>query len=188
MPNFPENDPKALADFVHDELPRVYNLCLRLCQNQTDAEDLCQDVFVKAVAGLKNFRGDSQISTWLYRITLNTWKNTVRYEKRRKKSAHIPLWNKNDDDGDQSEGDLPENKPSPAVWAEISEEHRRLMKALDGMSQEEKSVIVLRDIEDKSYEDISAVLSLNVGTVKSRLSRARERLRSEFHRLGGKIL
>ncbi len=182
------NEPEALQEFVREELPRVFNFCVRLLQNKTEAEDLCQDVFTRAVAGIKNFRGDSKLSTWLYRITLNSWKNRVRYEKSRLKGRHFSLWGKKDDDGNASEIELPEKIHSPDVWAEISDQHKRILKALDELDADQKSVIVLRDMEDQSYEEIADQLNLNVGTVKSRLSRAREQLRVAYHRMGGHIL
>jgi RNA polymerase sigma-70 factor (ECF subfamily) len=163
-----ENDPQALEEFVHDELPRVFNLCLRLCQNKSEAEDLCQDVFTRAVAGIKNFRGDAALSTWLYRITMNAWKNWVRYEKTRHKSKHFSLWSKKEDDGETlTEIPIAEKYHTPDVWAEISDEHKRLLEALDHLEPEEKSIIVLRDMEDKSYEDIAEMLKYEF-RIKSR--------------------
>lgn len=182
------NEPEALQDFVRSELPRVFNLCVRLCQNKTEAEDLCQDVFLRAVSGIKSFRGEAKPSTWLYRITLNTWKNWIRYEKSRQKNRHFSLWGKKDEDGESAETELPEKNHSPEAWAEISDQHKRLLRALDQLDDDQKEILILKDMEDQSYEAIAEFLNLNIGTVKSRLSRAREQLRVVFHRLEGHLL
>lgn len=168
-----EHDRDAMTEFVKTELPRVYNFCFRLCRRQADAEDLAQDTFVRALRGLQNFRGASSLSTWLYRIAANTWKNRVRYESRRHASAHVPL----NQEEDQKPLDITDGSPRPEHVSEMKEEIEALHKALSQMKEDEKIIIVLKDIEDRSYEDIATILDINIGTVKSRLSRARAELR-----------
>jgi RNA polymerase sigma factor (sigma-70 family) len=178
-------DADAMEEMVHEELPRIYNLCLRLCRRAADAEDLCQDIFIRAVRAVPQFKGDSSFSTWLYRIAVNTWKNRVRYEKRRFFGRHVSLTGNVDGmEGETPDLDLPDAGMGPAEQVELSEEHRRLLAAIEHLDPDDKTIVLLRDMEDKAYEEISAALGMNIGTVKSRLSRAREKLREIFHRLG----
>jgi RNA polymerase sigma-70 factor (ECF subfamily) len=174
-------DPAAVARLVRGELPRVYNLCLRLTQNPADADDLSQEVFIKAVRALEAFRGQSSFSTWIYRIAMNTWKNRVRYEKRRHMTAHVSI-NRTDEteNGTLPELDLEDPTPRPDQSFERREKNEQVMRALRLLDDDDRAIIVLRDVEDRSYEEIADIMDLNLGTVKSRLSRAREQLRHIF--------
>jgi RNA polymerase sigma-70 factor (ECF subfamily) len=177
-------DEAALAEFVRGELPRVHRLCLSLCRRESEADDLCQETFVRALRALPSFRGESQLSTWLHRIAVNTWKNAVRYDKRRQRSMHISLdGNGRNREDDAPPPELPDNGPSPEDWFEASESHRDIMRALNRLEPEQKAIVVLRDIEARSYEEIAEIMDTHIGTVKSRLSRARERLRDVCYRM-----
>lgn len=180
-------DAAAIDQMVKNELPRVYNLCLRLTQNTVDAEDLSQETFVNAVRALPGFKGEAQLSTWLYRIAVNCWKSRVRYEKRRHRSKHISLSGAPDEDGAEAL-DLPGNDRRPEEWASIAEEHRRALEALNRLDDDDRAVLVLRDIEDRPYNEIALILQLNLGTLKARISRAREKLREIYHRVGGRVI
>lgn len=175
-----------MEELVQGELPKIFNLCLRLCRNTDDASDLCQDTFVRAVKSIRDFREESQISTWLYRIAVNTWKNRIRSESRRRFQFHMPLSNPNPDE-EGKELELTDTSPLPEEQAQKNETHRTLHLALHQMEPDDKSIVVLKDIEDRSYEDIADILDINVGTVKSRLSRARQKLREIHHKLEGKV-
>jgi len=176
-----QGDQDAIQELVHDELPRVYNLCLRLCRRPADAEDLCQDVFVNALRSLKSFKGDSAVSTWLYRITVNAWKNRIRHDHRRHQNVHVSI-NSWDADDERPAIDLRDTRLTPEQQMEANESRIVLMKALELLGPEEKFIVILRDIEQKSYEEISKIMDLKVGTVKSRLARARDHLRELFER------
>ena len=183
-----QGDESAMGELVKAELPKIYNLCLRLTHNQEDAADLCQDAFVRALRGIKGFRGDAQIGTWLYRITVNTWKNRVRAEKRRKTHFHFSLFgSKNQDEDEQKTIELEDHTPTPEQQFQLNEDQKSLFEALNHLEEDEKTIVVLKDIEDKSYDEISHILELNVGTVKSRLSRARQHLREIHMRMAGKL-
>lgn len=181
-------DEKAMDELVRSEIPRVYNLCLRLCRNREDAADLCQDTFIKAVRNVHKFEEKAKISTWLFRITVNTWKNRVRSEKRRYFSSHFSISNPSNADEEQNEFQLEAAEPTPDEQFEKSEIHQELADSLNRLTEDEKTIIVMKDVEDYSYEEIADILNLNIGTVKSRLSRARVRLR-EVHlaKQGGKV-
>ncbi|MCB4757076.1 MAG: sigma-70 family RNA polymerase sigma factor [Elusimicrobia bacterium] len=182
-----QGDREALTHLVRTELPKIFNLCLRLCGRKADAEDLCQDVFVRAYQALKKFKGESSLSTWLYRIAVNSWKNRVRYEKRRFFSRHFSLSGETEsDNNDSSALDLPDDEPGPEESAAHAENRQIILLALNELEGEDKTIIVLKDVEDRSYDEIASIMELNPGTVKSRLSRAREKLRDIYRRRGGK--
>ena len=182
-------DPAAVNEMVKKELPRVYNLCLRLSHNTADAEDLSQETFVHAVRALAEFKGESLLSTWLYRIAVNVWKNRVRYERRRHTTKHISLSSPRGQNGDDEEQmELPGLDRRPEEWAAIADDHRRLLDAMGRLDEEDRLVLVLRDIEDRPYEEIANMLEMNLGTLKSRISRAREKLREMYYRVGARLV
>jgi RNA polymerase sigma-70 factor (ECF subfamily) len=161
---------------MREQGPRIYSLAVRLCGNQAEGQDLAQETFVKAYKSWGRFRGDAEVSTWLYRICLNQWKNRVRYEKRRSFWKHFSL----------SASTREEDKPLEIAGADAPLDQRLqsvdraelLQEALSRLEPEERAIVVLRDMEDKSYEAIAQELGLMLGTVKSRLARSRERLRT----------
>jgi RNA polymerase sigma-70 factor (ECF subfamily) len=156
----------------------VYNLAARLTGNRSDAEDLAQDALLRAVRALPGFRGDSLASTWLYRITVNTWKNRVRSEKRRAfwRTATLGLISGDDGDGPVREPAAPDAPLDAGL--ETEERAAAVQEALMGLDGDDRAIVVLRDVEDRSYGEIGEVLGLREGTVKSRLSRARAKLKT----------
>lgn len=180
-------DPGAIDEMVKAELGRIYNLCLRLSHNPTDAEDLSQETFVHAVRALPDFKGESQISTWLYRIAVNVWKNRVRYDHRRQAPKHVSLSGPADPDDDKKPIEIASPERAPEEWAAIGEDHRILMRAMSGLDDDDRTVLVLRDVEDRPYEEVAMILEMNLGTLKSKISRARDKLRIAYRRLGGSI-
>ena len=183
-----KGDPDAVDQMVRAELPRIYNLCIRLSRNPTDADDLSQETFVHAVRALSSFKGEALLSTWLYRIAVNVWKNRVRYESRRQKTRHVSLSQARSLEPDSEPLDIPGADRPPEEWAALTDDHRLLLEAMDELEQDDRAVLTLRDIEDRPYEEIAKILSMNLGTLKSRISRAREKLRIVFRRLGGHAL
>jgi len=171
-------------EFLERFAPVVYNLALRLVGNPVDAEDLAQDALLKSLKALPGFRGESQVSTCIYRIAVNTWKNRVRSEKRR------GLWNRvsprlfaGEDHGEEREPAAAD--PPLDTGLEAEEKEAVVQKALLRLDEESRAVVVLREIEGQSYEQIAAALQIPEGTVKSRLYRAREALRAK---LGGYVI
>jgi len=155
--------------------PRIYSLAVRLSGNLADGQDLAQETFLKAYKNWGNFRGDADLSTWLYRICLNAWKNRVRYEKRRSFWRHFSLDAKSEEDEQPRE--LASSDAPLDHRLESMDRGEQLHAALAELEPEERAIVVLRDMEDKPYEEIARELHLPLGTVKSRLARSRERLR-----------
>ncbi len=161
----------------------VYNLALRLSGNAADAQDIAQDAFIRALRGLASFREGSAPGTWLYRITVNVWKNRVRSEKRRAFWKTFSLdWGK---DGENAPPPLQVAAPEPPAGAalEAQAEKEMLEKALAALEPEDRAILVLREIEGRSYDEIAGITGLQLGTVKSRISRAREELRRQMSEL-----
>lgn len=150
--------------------PIVYNLALRLTGNRAEAEDLAQDSLLKAVRGWQKFRGDADPGTWLYRITVNAWKNRLRAARWRV-ARFLSLDGGPDPDSEPIErasSDL-----TPESEAENRERRARVEAALGTLTPEERAVLVLRELDGCSYQQIADSLGLPLGTVKSRLARAR---------------
>jgi RNA polymerase sigma-70 factor (ECF subfamily) len=135
-----------------------------------DAQDAAQDAFLKSYRGLKDFRPDSSVYTWLYRIAVNTCLDYKR-KSRRDALKYKPL----------SE-DIPSTEPFPAQLYESRENTEAIQAALQRLPEKLRAVVVLREIEGFSYEEIAQVLHTSEGTVKSRISRAREQLRQFLQR------
>ncbi len=167
-------------DFLAQHSELVYNLALRLTGNRTDAEDLAQDALIRALRALPKFRGDAKLSTWVYTITVNTWKNRVRAEKSRGfwKTVSFGLLGGPDKDPDEPEW---EPKGNDAPMDENLEKEGTaavVQTALLELDADDRAIVVLREIEDKSYGEIASALGLPEGTVKSRLFRARAKLKT----------
>jgi RNA polymerase sigma-70 factor (ECF subfamily) len=161
------------ADFeavVRDNSARLYSLCYRLTGEATEAEDLCQEAFSKAFKAWSRFEGRSHVSTWLYRIAVNAWKNRLR-------GRRLKLFRLFTGDDNETPVDFPSHEPLPGEALEQKEKETVLYKALAHLDPQERLILTLRDLEEKSYEDIATILELPMGTVKSRLYRAREILK-----------
>lgn len=147
---------------------RIFTLCRYMLENPDDAQDAAQDTFVKAFQGLKNFSPTSSFYTWLYRIAVNTC-----LDYKRKFSLHSLLFSAGAEDLLDT---FPSHAPSPETAFATKQSMRALQLALNRLSKKLRVVIVLKELEGLSYEEIAEVLDVSVGTVKSRLSRAREEL------------
>jgi len=149
----------------------VYNLCFRFTGNQQEAEDMAQEALVKVLERLSTFRGDSAFSTWVYRLTINNLRDNWR---RNKKVAALRVEINGEDDR-QLQLESPE--PTPLDEVERKEKQQLLQGALARLPEEQRLVVILRDIRGLSYREIAEALGIEEGTVKSRLSRGRLRLR-----------
>ncbi len=159
-----ESDALELCFRAHGA--RVYRLCLRMLGNQADAEDATQDVFLKVLERVGTFDGRARFSTWLYRLTINRCLHLLDREQRRRMAVLPP------DEHDQP------SDPAGSVLerATRTEARETLAVLLEKLSPEHRAVLVLREIEQLSYAEIASALEVPVGTVMSRLSRAREQL------------
>ena len=165
MERFKEGDPSAFEAIVLRHQDRIYTLCRYMLQDPEDARDAAQDVFLKAYRGLKNFRPDASLYTWIYRIAVTTCLDYIR-KSRREAFRSEPLAE-----------DLPSDEPFTEQLYESGEILDSIQQALQKLPEKLRAAIVLREIEALSYEEIAEVLHTSTGTVKSRISRARERLR-----------
>lgn len=163
--------PTAFREIVERHKRRVYYLALDLSGNHHDAEDLTQEVFIKAYRALDRFRGEAQLHTWLYRITINTYLNT----KRKKALAFMRLRDDFEDATFEQESTPP---PDDGVQKRIALQH--IEAALKALSPKERSAFVLRHYHDMSIKEIAAVMDVAEGTIKSLLFRAVQKLRKEL--------
>ena len=168
-------DNEAFGALVVAYQDRVYNMILRMVSHPDDAADLTQEVFLTVYQKIGSFRGKSQFYTWLYRIAANVALSLLR---RRKVSREVP-------DPPESEALREGRSEGPSAHIERDERARQVQAALDALDDEFRTVVVLRDIEDLAYDEIGAILDIPEGTVKSRLSRAREALRERLKEVLG---
>lgn len=170
-----KNDLAAFERLVILYQKRVYNLAVRLTGNSLDAQDLSQEVFVRAFRSIAAFRSEADFGTWLHRITVNIWLNS-----RRKQVIPTVSLDEQVDTGEgtvsREVGTLEEEPETIVMKGELSE---LMQKSLEHLPREQKAVLVLRELEDCSYEEIATILNCSPGTVRSRLSRAREALRRQ---------
>jgi RNA polymerase sigma-70 factor (ECF subfamily) len=165
----------AFGELVRRYQDRLFNAVLRVVDNAEDAADVVQDAFLNAYQSLNSFKGDSEFFTWLYRIAFN-----AAISLRRKRKAVLSF-----DGGDErtaTEPVDPSEFTRPGVALERSEEDAQLLAAMARLSPEHRAVLVLKDLEGQKYEDIAAVLDVPIGTIRSRLHRARLELRDLLHR------
>ena len=166
-----DGDPQAFEQLIHLYEKRVLALTRRMCKNPADAEEAAQEAFLAAWQGLKFFRGESSFSTWLYRLASNACVDLLRREGRHQTAAGPSL---NDE---ESTLELPDEAPTPHALAERAELRAQIEEGLAALPEEYRTVLVLREIHQQSYDEIAGILSLDLGTVKSRISRGRKRLR-----------
>lgn len=155
---------------------RVYNTILKICGNSDDAAELCQDVFVKAIMALKNFRSQSSFYTWLFRIAVN---HTYNFCQRNKKVTFESLQSQSGQGSHKQLKDFlaDQSTPDPAVIVSNREIHRLVLEAVDRLDIDQRVVVVLRDVEQMNYAEIAETLKIEIGTVKSRISRGRKKLK-----------
>ena len=162
-------DQDAFAELVQLYEKRVLALTQRMCRNPEDAAEAAQEAFFSAWQGLKSFRGESSFSTWLYRLASNACVDLLRREGRRQAAVSL--------DDEELNLDIPASLPSPQEEAERRELREQVEAGLRALPPEYRAVLVLREMHQLRYEEIAQSVGLDVGTVKSRISRGRKRLR-----------
>ncbi len=171
-------DDSAFGELVNQNWDKIYKRANSLLANKQDAEEVAQDTFIRARKSIDSFRGDCSISTWLYRIATNLARNKHWYWWRRKRSHSISLDMPVDDDSTLTFTDVISSEAqNPAQEAVSAEFINSIPKAINSLPEKYSSVLKLRLEKDMNYDDIAKELGITVGTVKSRLSRAREFLR-----------
>lgn len=173
-----EGDYSAYEELIRRYQRRVYSLVYNMTSHKEDAEDLVQEVFVKAYRSLDGFKGDSSFYTWIYRIAINRTINFLK--KRKRKAGDMSL-----DDMDQAVERDPafvelRARESPVRDVTLTELQKKLNTALQALSEKHRTVVVLHDIQGMPHEDIARVMKCSVGTVRSRLFYARQHLQREL--------
>ena len=161
----------AFEELVRKYEKRVYAVALRSSGSPEDAADITQEVFLRAWRSIETFRGDSGFSTWLFRITMNMCVDHARHKQSQPQCQPLVIGE------EDAERPIPDTAPTPEEHLDNSELGRELAAALDAVSEEHRRIVLLRDVSGMSYTEIAEVLEISVGTVKSRLARARVALR-----------
>ena len=166
-------DTEAFEALVLEHQNKVYSLALRMVGNEEDARDMAQEAFIRAYGSLAGFRGDSKFSVWLYRLTSNICIDFLR--SRGKKRTVSMTW-AGDDGEDAGELEIPDETWSPENQLERSLTRESVRRGLESLSPQYREILLLREINGLSYAEIAGALSLEEGTVKSRIFRARKKL------------
>lgn len=165
-------DTNAYEALVREYEKSVYNLALRMTGNSEDAYDMSQEAFIKAYNSLTTFRGDSKFSVWLYRIVSNV---CLDYLRSRSRKPTVSLSTENED-GEEVELDIADEEQTPEKLLERGLTRDAVRRGLLSLPDDHRQILLLREIEGLSYDEISETLGLEVGTVKSRIFRARKKL------------
>jgi RNA polymerase sigma-70 factor, ECF subfamily len=178
-----DRDERAFRELLELHRDRVYNITFRMLGNRAEAEDVAQEVFITVFKTIESFREESKFSTWLYRVAVNHCKNRIKYLARRHDRDRDEL----DETSHQTNGAtshlMKSSTPSqPDRALEGQQMEAILQKAIEGLDDDHRLVVVLRDVEDLSIEEICEITGLPDGTVKSRLHRARLALRKKLQR------
>lgn len=165
-------DANAFETLVLEYEKNVYNIALRMTGNSEDAADMTQEAFIKAYNSLQSFRGDSKFSVWLYRIVSNVCLDFLRSRNRRP-TVSLSV---EDDDGEDAQLDVADESQSPELLLDRKLTRESVRRGLDSLPPDYRQILLLREIQGLSYDEIAQALGLEVGTVKSRIFRARKRL------------
>jgi RNA polymerase sigma-70 factor (ECF subfamily) len=167
-------DVEAFEHLIEGYQKKVYNIALRMIGNYDDAYDMAQETFIRVFRSIKNFKEQSSFSTWVYKITTNVCLDELRKRKNRN------VVSLDDDiklDNNEVKRQVQDDKPTPDVLVEMDELKNIVNDAINKLSGEHRTAIILRDIHGFSYEEISEIINCPQGTVKSRINRARRALK-----------
>jgi RNA polymerase sigma-70 factor (ECF subfamily) len=173
-----KGDRDAFNMLVEKYQTQVINIAYSMLSNREDALDAAQEVFVKIYKNIGGFKGNSSLSTWIYRIVSNVCNDILR--KRRKNTNVISISTSAQEDDENKDFDITDTNPTPEELLELSEQQRVVRTAISELSDEYREIVTLCDIEQLSYDEISQILKCPVGTVKSRLNRARSALKKKL--------
>lgn len=175
---FKGGDVRAFEELVGRYEKRVYSLAYRFTGNHADAGDMVQEVFIRVYRALPKFREESSFSTWIYKVAANVCRDELR-RKRKRKSVSL-----DDMEANQGEFVIADGTQSPEEFAERRDLQTRVQKYINQLSEEQRLILLLREMQKLSYEEIAQVLDCSLGTVKSRLSRARTALKNKMKAAG----
>ncbi|HLQ67336.1 MAG TPA: sigma-70 family RNA polymerase sigma factor [Candidatus Limnocylindrales bacterium] len=168
-----QDDERAFGELVTRYESKVYSLAMKMLRNPEDAEDVLQETFLRAYRGLKSFKGNSTFSTWIYRITANS--ALMRLRKKQ-----LPQVSIEDSDERETPIAIADWAPGPAEQLLNQEMQRVMDEAIESLPHEFRQVFILRDVEEMSNSDVAEILDLSVAAVKSRLHRARLKVRNRL--------
>ena len=175
---FNEGDEQAFVEIMQRYHARIFGLAQQLLRNAADAEEIAQDTFIRAHRGLSRFRGDSSLATWLYRIALNLARNRYWYFFRRRRQDSLSLEHALGDDSTATFADVIANdQPDPRSDTTTREFADIVALCMERLDSRHREILTMRNVLNLPYEEIAQSLAINVGTVKSRIARARENLR-----------
>ncbi len=182
---FKSGDEAAFSEMVTRYWDRIYSMVHHLLRNQQDAEEVTQDAFIRAHRGLVNFRGESAFSTWLYQIATNLARNRYWYWWRRKRDKTVSFDQPVSADNSTPLSEVFAAEMETPEDATVTQEFVTcIAQGMEKLSPKHREVLILRNVKNLSYEEIAEILAISVGTVKSRIARARESLRAK---LGGEF-
>lgn len=170
-------NPEAFESLVRRHEREAYQVCFRMLGDREDAMDAVQETFLRVYRGLLRFRGDAAFRTWLIGIALNVCRNKLASAAEKQKRVTSSITQEDPENGEVSDVDLRDCAPDPESSAMGHELRAALEKALASLAPDHREILVLREIQEMEYEELAAVLACPVGTVKSRLCRARQALR-----------
>ena len=174
---FQANDKKAFDQLILLHKKMVFNLCYKFLDNYAEADDCAQEVFIKVYSSLEKFRFEASFTTWLYRITVNTCKNRLNSLEFRFRFKKIRINHSKAQQNGPPSVEVRDDSLSPASVLKRKEIYRHIQNAINRLPAQHKIIVVLRDMEDYSYAEIVEITGLKLGTVKSKLARARQQLR-----------
>ncbi len=178
---FKNGDKSAFDEMVSRYWGRIYSMVNQLLRNPQDAEEVTQDAFIRAHRGLSSFRGESAFSTWLYQIATNLARNRYWYWWRRRRDKSVSLDMPISSDSETTLAEIiPAEVETPDDITVTREFVNRIGLGMERLSGKHREILILRNIKNLSYDEIAAILGISVGTVKSRIARARESLRAKL--------
>ncbi|MCX6955933.1 MAG: sigma-70 family RNA polymerase sigma factor [Verrucomicrobia bacterium] len=178
---FNAGDESAFIEIMTRYREKIFGITLSLLRNRADAEEITQDTFIRAHRGLANFRGDSSLATWLHRISVNLARNRYWYFFRRRRQDTLSLDCPLGEDNDATFTDLVASEAADPAREAATGEFAALVDAcMAKLDPRHREILTLRNLLHRPYEEIAATLGINVGTVKSRIARARENLRAQL--------
>lgn len=171
-----QGDREAFNRLMEIYQNRVFNIAYGMLSDYEDAKDASQEIFIRVFRSIGLFKGQSSFTTWLYVICRNICNDHLR--KRRKQGVNVSIY---DDGEDGGATEIKSEEPTPEEHVELSERQAAVRDAIDELKREYREVIIYSDIEQLSYDEVAKILKCPVGTVKSRLNRARNALREKLH-------
>ncbi len=180
---FTAGEPAAYEALVRRHQDRVFSMCVRLLGDRAVAEEVAQDVFINMHRNLHRFRGDSRFTTWLHRVVVNHCKNKMMYQGRRHQHRHDSIDLGIGPDGETMRRELPDKSQGAEERMVNQELYAALEEGISALPEDQRAIVLLRDVEGLSYDEIGATLDLAEGTVKSRLHRARLELKGRLSAL-----